>query len=241
MASHIKKVCVGFLIEFLVLVPCEGRSLTETDAAKVELELVLALDTSSSVDDSEFELQKQGVARAFRHPDVLDAIESCGGKEIAVAVVHWSGNRMHLVAVDWTLIGNEESAAIFAAKISRTHRLLTGFTGLGGAIRFSLKMIEENQLDGRRRVIDISGDGSSSGLRPNLERDRAVKKGATINGLAILDNETDLDKYYARHVIGGLGAFVVSVDSFNDFAEAIRTKLEREIRCPGVADASAHD
>jgi hypothetical protein len=139
------------------------------------------------------------------------------------------------------LLRDETSAAAFAAKVEATRRLLIGFTGLGGAIRFSLKMIEENDLEGRRQIIDISGDGASSGLIPNLERDRAVGRGATINGLAILNEESALDDYYATYVIGGTGAFVMSVGSFEGFAEAIRTKIEREIRCPKVADAFVPD
>ncbi len=229
------------LAVFLTLSQCAGPLSAQDQPKEIELELVLAMDTSSSVDVTEFELQKQGIARAFRHPDVLEAIESCGGKDIAVAAVQWSGNRMHLLAVDWTLIRDERSAEIFANKVEATRRLLTGFTGLGGAIRFSLKMIEENQLDGRRKTIDISGDGSSSGLKPNLERDRAVGRGATINGLAILNEKPDLDEYYATHVIGGTGAFMMSVESFEGFAEAFRTKLQKEIRCAKVADAFVLD
>ena len=246
MAIGAEKFAACWLVAFLTLSLCAGSLCAgglsaQARAKQIELELVIAMDTSSSVDEFEFELQKQGVAEAFRHPDVLEAIESCGGEEIAVAAVQWSGNRMHLIAVDWMLLRDETSAAAFAAKVEATHRLLIGFTGLGGAIRFALKMIEENDLEGRRQIIDISGDGASSGLIPNLERDRAVGRGATINGLAILNEESALDEYYATYVIGGTGAFVMSVASFDGFAEAIRTKLEREIRCPKVADAFVLD
>jgi hypothetical protein len=107
-------------------------------------------------------------------------------------------------------------------------RLFSGSTGLGGAIRFSLKLIEENRFDGRRKVIDVSGDGYS-GLSPKRERDRAVARGVTINGLAILNERPELSEYYAAHVIGGAGSFVVTVDNFEDFGEAIRDKLIKEI------------
>jgi hypothetical protein len=122
-----------------------------------------------------------------------------------------------------------------ARSIEAAPRLLTGFTGLGGAIRFSLKKIEENEYEGRRMVIDISGDGSSSDLKPYLERDRAVARGATINGLAILNEEPDLASYYADYVIGGDRAFLMSAGDFEDFADAILHKLVREIACPEVA------
>ena len=217
---------------------CLGGFSLQSQSKQIELELVLALDTSSSVDPYEFELQKRGLAEAFRHPDVLKAIESCGGEDIAVTVVQWSGNRMHLVAVDWMIVRNRESAEAFARAVESTRRLLSGFTGLNGAIRYSLRLIEENDLDGRRKTIDISGDGSSSGHKPTLERDRAVRRGATINGLAILTNEPDLETYYAAHVVGGDRSFVMSVGGFDGFATAIRKKLSREIRCPRVAHIS---
>jgi hypothetical protein len=201
----------------------------------VTLELVLAIDTSSSVDSAEFELQKQGFARAFRHPEIARAIAGCGGEGVAVAIVQWSGNRMQLTSVDWTLMRDGKGAAALAASIEAAPRLLTGFTGLGGAIRFSLKKIEENQYEGQRKVIDISGDGPESGLRPYLERDRAVGRGATINGLTILNEEPDLARYYTDYVIGGPGAFLMSVGGYEDFADAILKKLVREITCPKLA------
>ncbi len=170
------KTLAAFTLVVLLASPWFARSLSaQAQQKQIELELVLAMDTSSSVDAFEFELQKQGMAEAFRHPEVVEAIESCGGADIAVTAVQWSGNRMLLVAVDWTRLGDEGSAATFAAKVQAMRRLLTGFTGLGGAIWFSLKLIEENHLEGHRTIIDISGDGSSSGLSPNLERDRAVR------------------------------------------------------------------
>ena len=237
MAARMQDVGSCMLLAFLILMAGAEDLSAQARPRQIELELVIAIDTSSSVDESEFELQKQGVAEAFRHPEVLEAIEGCGGQDIAVAFVQWSGNRMQIKAVDWTLVRDKGSAAGFAAAVEATQRLLTGFTGLGGAIRFSLKMIEENGFEGRRQIIDISGDGSSSGLRPNLERDRALRRGAKINGLAILNEEPDLDEYYASYVIGGSGAFVVTVESFDGFAEAFRKKLEREIRCPKVVRA----
>ena len=221
-----------------LLAPWPVTRAAEPDLEPVELELVLALDTSSSVDPAEYALQRHGLANAFRHPEVVAAIESCGGGAIAVTVVQWSGARMHLISVDWTLVRDRESAAVLADSIEAAPRLLTGFTGLTGAIRYSLKLIEGNRLEGRRKTIDISGDGSSSGLRPDLERDRAVRRGATINGLAILNEEPDLEAYYQRHVIGGRGAFAMSTADFASFAEAIRAKLAREIRCPKIARSS---
>ncbi len=195
---------------------------------RTEIELVLALDASTSVSAEEFELQRRGLADAFRHPDVMAAIRAAGDLGIAVALVQWSGPRLQRTSIDWTLVRDEAGAAGLAAAIDNGKRLLRGGTSLGGAIRFSLARIEDNRFDGRRKVIDVSGDGFT-GHSPRRERDRALARGVTINGLAIENEKPRLGEYYAAHVIGGTGAFVMTVASFEDFAVAIRDKLIREI------------
>ena len=229
-----RTVCCAAVLSFLLLAS------TARAQQPVELELVLAIDVSSSVDAAEFRLQMHGLAEAFRHPSVVGAIESAGDLGIAVTLVQWSGNRMHLTSVNWTLVRDAGTAAAFAGAIDRAPRLLKGFTGLGGAIRYSLKQIEDNAFEGRRKVIDISGDGTASGLRPDGERDRAVRRGATINGVAILNQDPDLAElglrdYYAKHVIGGDNAFLMTARDFTDFGPVIRRKLIREITGPGLA------
>jgi hypothetical protein len=121
-----------------------------------------------------------------------------------------------------------ETAFGFASAIATAPRLFTGGTSLGGAIHFSLDLLEGNGFAGRHRVIDVSGDGYG-GLSPKRERDRALARGVTINGLAILDEKPELAAYYAAHVVGGTGSFVVTADSHEDFAEAIRKKLIAEL------------
>ena len=194
----------------------------------VALELVLALDTSSSVTAAEFEIERDGLTQAFRHPDVLAAVAAAGDQGIAVTLIQWSGNRMQQRSIDWRVIRDEAGAVALSAAIAATPRAFTGSTGLGGAIRYALKEIESNGYAGRRKVIDVIGDGFT-GLSPKRERDRAVARGVTINGLAILDENPELGRYYADHVIGGPGAFVLTVRSVRDFAEAVRDKLIREI------------
>ena len=203
----------------------------------VALELALAIDTSSSVSVQEFELQRQGLAEAFRHPDVQAAIRSHGAPGIAVSLIQWSGNRMQGTSVDWTRLSDVPSAERFAAAVEASGRLFTGSTALGGAIRFALDAIERNRFQGQRRVIDVSGDGFS-GLSPRRERDRALVRGVTINGLAILNEKPELGGYYAAHVIGGPSAFVLTAADYEDFAEAIRDKLVREIAGLEVAGRS---
>ncbi len=213
-----------------------GAGAAAAELQPVALELALAVDTSSSVSAEEFELQKRGLAEAFRHAEVRAAIRSLGAAGIAVSLIQWSGNRMQGTSVDWMRLSDGLSAERFAAAIGASGRLFTGSTALGGAIRFALDAIERNRFEGRRKVIDVSGDGFS-GLSPRRERDRALARGVTINGLAILNEKPELGGYYAAHVIGGPGAFVLTAADYEDFAEAIREKLVKEIAGLEVATA----
>ena len=140
----------------------------------VALELVLAVDTSTSVDKAEFALQQTGFAEAFRHPDVIRAIEQAGDGGIAVTLVQWSGRGQQRTSVDWTRVRNGAEAQELAGRIGRSRRLMSGFTDIAGAIGFSLGKFQDNGFQGRRRVIDVSGDGTSNGSSAAAARDAAI-------------------------------------------------------------------
>jgi hypothetical protein len=204
----------------------------------VDLELVLAVDSSGSVDFQEFELQARGIAQAFRDPEVIEAIAGAAPKGIAVAVIQWSGRRQHLVTIDWTRITDAPSANALAARIDAMGRVLIGETAIADALRFAHEQLESGPFQGTRRIIDLSGDGmTNAGGDPDPVRDAAALAGITINGLAILNEIPSLDRYYAEHVIGGPDAFVIAARDYGDFAHAIRHKLLREIRGAPLADA----
>ena len=204
--------------------------------AVVELELVIAVDASGSVDNDEFALQVRGLAAAFRDPRVLAAIESQGAAGIAVAVMQWSSPGNQIVAVEWTAIVDAASAAAFAVRIEGAGRLLYGETAIAHALRFATGLFASGAFEGRRKVIDLSGDGPNNfGGVPRRIRDLAVAAGVTINALAILNEYAELDRYYEAEVIGGPGAFVMTVADYADFATAIRDKLVREIAGPPIA------
>jgi Protein of unknown function (DUF1194) len=202
---------------------------------EVAVALVLAVDTSGSVSNDRFELQKRGYAAAFRNPQVLDAIRSLDTQSIAVTMMQWTGPELHMVTVGWTLIKDQASANGFAAAIDAAPRqLFGGGTSLSGAIDYSRVLLVDSPFRGTRRVIDVSGDGSNNRGRPAKEaRDEAVHDGININGLPILTLEPDLDHYYADNVIGGPGAFVVPVANYDNFAEAVLQKLISEIAGSG--------
>jgi hypothetical protein len=197
----------------------------------VDLALVLAVDTSGSVDAVRFDLQKRGYVAAFRHAHVLQAIRSGASQAIAVTMLQWTGPSLHVQVIDWMRIGSEDSAAAFAAVIERTpRRLFGGGTSISGAIDYSSTLFASSPFAAPRRVIDVSGDGSNNRGRPAaLARDEAVAAGIAINGLPILALEPDLDRYYYENVIGGPGAFVIPAQDYETFADAVLKKLITEI------------
>ncbi len=206
-------------------------SLPALAQSDVDLQLVLAVDASGSVDQVRFELQKQGYVAAFRHGRVLAAIRSGPNQAIAVTMVQWTGPALQVQVVGWSMIGAPESAAAFAAAIEAApRRLFGGGTSISGAIDYASTLFPKSPFGARRRVIDVSGDGSNNRGRPaEIARDEAVAAGLGINGLPILALEPDLDRYYYDHVIGGPGAFVVAAQSYDTFADAILKKLITEI------------
>jgi hypothetical protein len=197
----------------------------------VDVQLVLAVDTSGSVSPQRFELQKQGYIAAFRDARLLRAIQSGTHQAIAVTMIQWTGPAMQARAVPWLKVRDEPSMHAVAAAIEGTPRLLFGGgTSISGAIDYGVVLLNATPFAGGRRVIDISGDGPNNRGRPATDaRDDAVRAGISINGLPILALEPRLDQYYWDNVVGGPGAFVIAAESYETFAEAVLKKLIVEI------------
>ncbi|MEM6662931.1 MAG: DUF1194 domain-containing protein [Pseudomonadota bacterium] len=207
----------------------------------VDLELVLAVDASGSVDEREFLLQLGGIAAGFRDPEVQDAITSGQLGRIAVALMIWSDARSKKAVSRWAMVDSAASANAFAdlvlSQVTRRKSFLgKGGTGIGSAIGRGAKMIRLNDFDGARKVIDVSGDGHETPLRhgegmalPEGKR-RARRQGITVNGLAIITDNPGLTSYYERKVIRGSGSFVITANGYDDFSRAMKLKLLREIR-----------
>ena len=200
----------------------------------VDIELVLAVDVSGSVNAGEQELQRTGLARAFRDPSVIAAIRALPSG-LAVAVVGFAGAAQCRTVVDWQLLTDRSSAEGFAGAVDKAFPIAFDYahkTAIGDAVAWSLDELAGNPYRGRAKV-DISGDGQNSdGAYPGPVRDRAIAAGVTINGLAIVNEDPFLADYYRLTVIGGAGAFVLTATSYESFAEAIRLKLLREL-APG--------
>jgi len=208
-------------------------------ATPVDLELVIATDVSYSIDEGEARLQRQGIAQAFRSEQVIRAIRSGFLRRIGVAYVDYSSRAFNRVVIDWRVIDGRASAEAFAADLLKSSLTTGRRTSISDAVEFAAEMIETNDLEGTRRVIDVSGDGPNNfGRLVDDVRDATIARRITINGLPIMNQNdafasryylADLDLYYRGCVIGGPGAFLVVANNFTDYARAIRRKLILEI------------
>jgi hypothetical protein len=232
----------------LLLFAILGAQKSLAQSVAVDLELALAADGSRSIDDNEFALQLQGIATAFRDPTFLTALKGAAPRGIAVSLIQWAGREQQAHAVAWRHVTDATSAAAFADEVlAAGRRLQPGPTGIGSAIRYCYLLMEVNGFAGSRRVIDVSGDGyNNSGNRPEIARDEALARGITINGLTVMNEIPGLDRYFSARVIGGPGAFVVEALDFEQFANAFKIKLIREVtgsrvtmRLPGAPYSSA--
>jgi hypothetical protein len=225
-------------IAFLVFFGFAG----ESQSAGVDLELILAADVSRSIDDAEFDLQRKGYAAALTDPRVLAAIHGRSGAAIGVSFIEWSGDEDQQVVVDWTEIRDEEDSGSMAAAILAAPRSFMGRTSISAAIDFALGQFAKSKWQAGRRIIDISGDGTNNSGRAVTEaRDQAVAQGVMINGLAIINDKPNLGYsahtqppgglplYYRQNVIGGANSFLLVVQDFNTFADAMAQKLAKEI------------
>jgi hypothetical protein len=226
--APVRKLCTAILAFAFAL--AVGRC-GPASAQAVDLQLVLTVDTSGSVSEQRFQLQKQGYVAAFRSPRLLQAIASGATRAIAVTMTQWTGPVLQIQVVPWMRIDSEASMHAFADAIDKAPRqLFGGGTSISGAIDHAMTLFPKTELQGARRVIDVSGDGANNRGRPSAEaRDEAVRAGATINGLPILALEPWLDRYYWDNVVGGPGAFVISAESYETFADAVLKKLVIEI------------
>lgn len=210
--------------------------LTASDPVRAEttvaIELLLALDSSASMDASEFALQLEGLALAFRDPEVLQAVKNLQPLGVAIAVSQWGGPGDHRLVVPFTHVETERDSKAFGFRISLGNRTYTAAsTSIVTAISEGVALIDTNGFDGQRKIIDISGDGlDNSGLDLEAARQMAASTRVIINGLAIEQEQPGLSDYYRDNVIIGSDSFVVTAQGFSDFARAIKEKLLRELR-----------
>ncbi|WP_417518744.1 DUF1194 domain-containing protein [Minwuia sp.] len=210
------------------------RAETAADVA-----IVLAVDASSSVNYTEFGLQMTGIARALRSAEVLRTVRSGPSGAVAITMVQWSGPEQARQAFPWRLVTDVASAEALADEIENTPRFFhAGSTAVGRALMVSASMFAKLPWPAGRRVIDVSGDGQNTDNPPVAPvRAAVLGQGITINGLPILAQEKDIDRYYRERVIGGENAFVEVADDYEAFEAAMTRKLIREIRSDPLLSA----
>jgi hypothetical protein len=228
---------LGFLAGIALAIA--GQPVPSFATVPVDLELVLAVDVSGSMDREEAQMQRAGYVSALLDPKVLRAIRAGYHGRIAATYVEWSGWDYNEVITGWRLLDDEESVRVFSDVIAAAPLTRGRYTSISGAIEFSLPLFDTNTYESKRRVIDVSGDGpNNSGRLVLVARDEAIAAGITINGLPIVNERVDpfgwpqlphLDLYYENCVIGGPRAFMVVAEGFHTFAAAIRKKLVIEI------------
>jgi len=215
-------------------------------AQTVDAAIALAADVSRSIDDEEFQLQRQGYAAAVTDTQFLNAVRAGARGAIALSFIEWAGTGQQTIVAKWAVIRNRDDATQFAKTLRSAPRSFAGRTAIGDAIDFAAAQLASSGVTAARRIIDVSGDGTdNSGIPVTIARDGAVSKGITINGLAIINEKTGgvpgtflylhthppggLPNYYLRNVIGGPNAFMLQIVNFGTFADAMTKKLISEI------------
>jgi hypothetical protein len=210
-------------------------------AETVDVELILAVDVSLSMSPDELEIQRHGYAAAMADKQVIDAILDGANGRIAVTYIEWAGIHTQRIIVPWTIIASKADADAFSAKLTSEVPQSARRTSISSGILFATDLFAESGLHAVKRVIDVSGDGPNNEGGPvTAARDKAVAQGIIINGLPLMTNNgyisaydlKDLDKYYANCVIGGPGSFMVPVNDWKQFPEAVRRKLVQELAGP---------
>jgi Protein of unknown function (DUF1194) len=207
-------------------------------AEEADLELVLLADSSGSIDNAEIMFQRRGYAEALISADVLDAIRTGARQKIAVTYVEWGDFTSQDIVVPWRIIGDAASAQAFAAELMEKPRRARGRNAIGQALVYGMSLIEQNDIEAYRKVIDISADSANSwnGVPLSEARDQVVASGITVNGLAVLCRQCsgrpvsyDLEDAFEKTIIGGPDAFVITADDMQQFSTAVKRKLILEI------------
>lgn len=235
---------LGFCAALTLLRPAPAPA---ADKIPVDVELLLGVDISGSVDSDEARMQREGYARGLNDPMVVKAITGGFHGRIAVALFEWSDSYLQNWVLDWTVIQDQKSAdavskALLEAPIRTARR-----TSIAGALLYGMTRFGTSNFEGQRRVMDISGDGPNNDGGPvDLARDKVLAAGISVNGLAIINDKQntwgfptlqDLDRYYEGCVTGGPGSFVVVAEGFKSFGEAVRRKLILEVAARPVPPA----
>jgi hypothetical protein len=224
----------------------------EGGGTPVDVELILAVDVSYSMDEEEQRLQRAGYVEALRSRQFAEALKAGVHGKVAIAYMEWAGAKDQWVVAPFTLVDGPAAAAALADKLAAAPIRRWRRTSISGALDAAVRLFSDNGFEGLRRVVDVSGDGpNNEGRSAPAARDSALTRGVVINGLPLLLKRPsmgwgeipDLDVYYEECVVGGPGAFVLPIRDKAQFVEATRTKLVLEIAAapppPSLNDGEA--
>jgi hypothetical protein len=238
------------LLIFAVLLGSAESALSTAPVAgnSVDLQLVLAVDVSSSMDFNEQRVQRDGYVEAFRNSEVIRAITTGAYGRIAVTYIEWSSSYFQQIVIPWRIIGDAEDAHAFAAELASAPIGRDRSTSISGGLLYALSAFDASPVSTDRRTIDVSGDGpNNDGATIVPIRDMVLSRGITINGLPIMINPMpiygeagplSLQDYYEGCVIGGPASFAIPIRTLDEFQTATRRKLILEIAGVGPADPS---
>ncbi len=222
-----------------VLFALSGTSPAIAQQQSVDLQLVLLADATGSIDQREIAFQRQGYATAITDPVILDAISQGFDQRIAVTYIEWADATSQDIVVPWTVVDGAAAAKQFADALLAAPRRAFGRNAIGQALAFAKDQLDTSPFRGFRQIIDFSADSANNwnGMSIAAGRAFALQVGVTINGLAVLCRSCpsgrpityDLEAAFRSDIIGGPGAFVVTADSDESFAQAVRNKLLLEI------------
>ena len=225
---------LGSVVIVCGLAPALRASQEAEQPIHVDLELVIAVDVSASMDREELAIQRSGYVNAIRHDKFIRAVRSGPHGRVALSYIEWAHPRLQRVVVPWRLIDDAMSARAFALELASKQQIRSSGTSISAALAFALRYFDASPFHGQRKVIDMSGDGPNNfGPPVTVARDEVLARGIVINGLPILIRPSPLfpamDQYYRNCVTGGPGAFAMPVHNVGDFSTTIRRKLTIEV------------
>lgn len=205
------------------------------------LALLLAIDVSSSVDDAEDQLQRNGLAAALISPSVQAAFFA-SDLPVALAVYEWSGRYHQVMLNDWQMIRTPADLLTVAETLARSERSYNEFpTAMGYALGYGAGVLQSAPAC-LEKTLDMAGDGiNNEGFKPEAAYAEFPFEGVTVNGLVVnaadTESEISLITFYQTEVLRGPGAFMEIAQGFDDYERAMRRKLERELSVKVIGTA----
>jgi hypothetical protein len=222
---------------------------SETQRTFVDTLIVIAVDVSASINDKEYDVQKNGIISAFSDPSIKNLLRQCSARGIGVTYMEWSGyapshssvsvNPFNQV-IPWTHLQAPRDMDAFANQLLLSQRSSHGATDIVGSLEFSRDLMASAPFESSNRIVSLSTDGRQSFTTKGIsaedflktERDKVASLGIAINAIGI-----DVVAGYPEESIpaGGVGFFMSE-------EESLRVYLEKNVRSgPGSYVESVPD